>query len=773
LYWLLYFLFKKRNSSTHSRQQTANAISPNDFQYHSNPYKPEIPMIKNPRGFLIIALIISSLYLQSQTRDPYFWPFESTSIWNTPIGDSAIYVYAGIQPATAWGLTIDEDYIHMIPDAPLTPVMYSSAGWSSSKSRCDADGNAFYSVPMKKNWEISRDTWEGNTPNSGLAVLMPDGRTIKQNQPFARCEKGKHGTTKYASFDDVDLYGDGIRGAHGGSGLSALGGAIRVGELVPGGEINHALKVNLYSKKNLYYGERKGHRWPAPVADGYAADNYHGIVEACTMGALLAIPSTVNLDTFALETEPARIIARTLQRYGAYIVDDTGWDVYAIITEWSPTGRVSKEFESVWGFSMKQRELDTPWVRDIFKIMNSLHVVDNNSDESVGGGGNPIAPNAPEFGRAGNIVPKISLTQTVSEVFVGQGESVVLAADAFDVDGSISEVQFFVGNSMVGSVTSEPYQVDWVADSPGSFLMVAKGIDNEYGTAVTHGLRINVDAAQVKDAPVISLESSNGAEPVNDGHSIVLSIQEEEGSVEISKVDYYEGFHFIDSSTKAPFNVTVDFIDAGKHHYIAKAIGKNGTIGYAEAITVESFQENDPPTCIITQPVNNAIFTNPKSVIVKMDAVDVDSEIQHVELYVNDELVRTMISPPFQYTIANPQAGNYVIYAKVYDVEGEFTDSQIINVTVAIDTNIEELDKPETGFFISPNPLKEGSLSIEFKASEPHEVEIVSVNGQVLYQNDHAVGNLRISYNSISYKGLCIVKVTNTSGNNYQKMMVL
>ena len=36
-------------------------------------------------------------------------------------------------------------------------------------------------------------------------------------------------------------------GAHGGSGLSSIGGTIRLGELVPGGVIRHALKINPYN----------------------------------------------------------------------------------------------------------------------------------------------------------------------------------------------------------------------------------------------------------------------------------------------------------------------------------------------------------------------------------------------------------------------------------------------------------------------------------------------------------------------------------------------
>lgn len=113
------------------------------------------------------------------------------------------------------------------------------------------------------------------------------------------------------------------------------------------------------------------------------------------MGALLALPPTLDLDKLNLETIPARILAQAFQDYGAYIVDDTAWDVYAIVTEWGPDGRVTEEFEKKWGFPMTVKEKDTPWGRDMDRIFLNLHIVTNNSPQSIGGGGKPRVPLLP------------------------------------------------------------------------------------------------------------------------------------------------------------------------------------------------------------------------------------------------------------------------------------------------------------------------------------------------------------------------------------------
>ena len=362
-------------------------------------------IISNLSKKIILSVCVFTMFFSGsaqESRDPYKWPFSSNSIWNKPIGSDAVYVHAHIQRAESMGMTIDEDLIVTKPDAEKMDIYISNASWNRNDNRCDVDGDFIFSAPIPHEFIVSPETWDGLTPNSGLAVLMEDGETIKQTQPFAHCDTNNIGTSKY-TFEDQNIYGEGMYGAHGGSGLSAIGGALRVHELTPeSGPIRHVLKVNLFGKRNLYYDEvTKGFRWPAKRADGYAAKNYGAMrndhVKECRMGALLALPVWMDLDSLGFETEPARILAQAFQYYGAYVVDDTGWDVYAIVTGWSPDGRFKDEFEKNWGFPIIEKDKDTPWARDMDRIFLNLHVVDNNSPKAKGGGGKPLAPPAPEL----------------------------------------------------------------------------------------------------------------------------------------------------------------------------------------------------------------------------------------------------------------------------------------------------------------------------------------------------------------------------------------
>jgi len=354
-------------------------------------------------------------------RDPLTWPFTRDSIWNLPIGADAVYVPAHIQQATAAGMTADVDVLILTPSAPDTPVYYNGDAWDKVPGRCDVQGSVLFSAPIPTDFVVPGNGGgnpHGTTPNYATAILAANGHTLYQGQPFARCSAGGNATIMWSQSTE-DLYGTGFSGAHGGSMLSSIGGTIRLGELAPGGAIRHAMKLNMDSV-NFYNGSG-GYRWPATTADSGYKGFYNGSIPAVRMGSLLALPKATDVNNMSLETEPAKILARAFQDYGAYIADTAGWSVYGIDTEYSPSGDVLVEFQNDWGFPLWEDSKDTPWARDMDRIFGNLSVVDNwdlttwltvsASNGVLGTGlGLPRVPWAPDLGPIPpDITPPVSI----------------------------------------------------------------------------------------------------------------------------------------------------------------------------------------------------------------------------------------------------------------------------------------------------------------------------------------------------------------------------
>ena len=324
--------------------------------------------------------------LPNGDRDKYHWPFASASLWNSAIGTGATYRPARIVSRRTI-FAIDPAILIMTPTAPLTTLYYNGAGWTG-RDRCKAGSKVLAQrLPIPAGYVV---------PNSGdnnsTAILSADGVHFDQNQPFTRCKAGGKATS-LVDFGLDDIYANGVTGAHGGSGLSALGGVIRSGEFTSG-TIHHPMQIELWAKRYYYCCSPI---WPATQVDDYAKSVYRGTLPYLAPGALLALRPS--FDDGSLRTVPGKILAKAFQDYGAYVVDDTFWNAWGLTAEDGPNGNTAKEFRSLYGYEMNQNASpDSPFYRDLVTIFQSLYVVTNNTATTIGGGGKPRVPAPPPIG---------------------------------------------------------------------------------------------------------------------------------------------------------------------------------------------------------------------------------------------------------------------------------------------------------------------------------------------------------------------------------------
>lgn len=334
-------------------------------------------------------------------RSKYDWPFSPDSIWNMPIGSGARYKPLNMTPPTT-GYGTDEVYISFDARAPLRRLVDRGYWWPWHDGSQARGAETGVNVRVPDNWIIGPPL-PGSYPNRSAVALQDDGRA-REFQYVVRPSAGSDLSIFEGVRATYDLAGDGLTGrngfgAHGGSGMTAIGGTIRKGELTSPEPIRHALALTVNMRK---WGSRDngGYHWPAIAADlGFdktAHATGYGTLGAQSgpglgMGSLLALPASVDIDQLRLETHEGRKLAWTYQNYGAYVVDDSvdpgDFDVFRHNVEIS----VLDEYPAVdTGFTT-----DTAFGRDMNKIVRHLALVANNGPTSVGGGGDPLQPLAP------------------------------------------------------------------------------------------------------------------------------------------------------------------------------------------------------------------------------------------------------------------------------------------------------------------------------------------------------------------------------------------
>jgi hypothetical protein len=70
--------------------------------------------------------------------------------------------------------------------------------------------------------------------------------------------------------------------------------------------------------------------------------------------------------------------------------------------------------------------------------------------------------------------------------------NLAITASAFDLDGTVTEVDFNAGTNLLTSFTNAPYGLVWTNPPPGTYLLSATAIDNLGGVTTTPAITITV-----------------------------------------------------------------------------------------------------------------------------------------------------------------------------------------------------------------------------------------------------------------------------------------
>lgn len=77
-----------------------------------------------------------------------------------------------------------------------------------------------------------------------------------------------------------------------------------------------------------------------------------------------------------------------------------------------------------------------------------------------------------------NLPPTVSLTSPANNATYTAPASIALSANAQDSDGTITQVDFYNGATLIGTVTTAPYNATWAAVPASSYTITAKATDN-------------------------------------------------------------------------------------------------------------------------------------------------------------------------------------------------------------------------------------------------------------------------------------------------------
>ena len=186
------------------------------------------------------------------------------------------------------------------------------------------------------------------------------------------------------------------------------------------------------------------------------------------------------------------------------------------------------------------------------------------------------------FGQS-NKAASVSLTAPTADAKFDAGKTVTLKADAKDNDGSVKSVAFYVGNTLVGTATASPYQVETKDLEPGTHSAVAVVTDNsgltwmsQYVTFTVEGTLSSSSVSESSSSEVAESSSSIEAVSSSGTTAIVsranLATEAETGFYRIFDLQGRPLFSGYQKPAKMPAArvIVVEYTTAGavKHRYL-------------------------------------------------------------------------------------------------------------------------------------------------------------------------------------------------------------
>jgi phospholipase/lecithinase/hemolysin len=277
--------------------------------------------------------------------------------------------------------------------------------------------------------------------------------------------------------------------------------------------------------------------------------------------------------------------------------------------------------------------------------------------------------------------PNVSLTSPQSNITSAVNTAITLSATAKDGDGSISKVEFYNGNTLIATDTTQPYSISWTPTSSGVYAITAKAFDDENKSTTTSAISVTVTGTASNAAPVITLNNAVGSNGNSQG-SITAVASDSDGT--ISRVEFYANGNLISTDTSSPYTLSWSGVGNGTYSLTAKAFDNANASTTSNAVSVVVNTTTNPSNAAPTVSLNAPVASNGNSQgSITAVASDSDGTINRVEFYANGNLIGSDSTAPYTFSWSNAPNGTYSLTARAFDNANASTTSSAISITIA------------------------------------------------------------------------------------------
>jgi hypothetical protein len=303
-----------------------------------------------------------------------------------------------------------------------------------------------------------------------------------------------------------------------------------------------------------------------------------------------------------------------------------------------------------------------------------------------------------------NQAPTVTITSPTNGQVFNLFSSVTITADATDVDGTITKVEFFDGAFKVGEDLTAPFSLVFSLGllNPllGNHSLTAKATDNLGATTTSAAIIIVAN-----QAPTVAITSPTNGQVFSPLSLVTITANATDADGTIDKVEFFDGATKVGEDLTVPFSFAFT-PQAGVHSLTAKATDNLGAATTSAAVSIT--MSNQVPTVAMTFPTNGQVFNSLSSITITVNATDADGTITKVEFFDGGispiNKIGEDFDTPFTFTFS-PQDGVHLLTAIATDNSGAIRACPFVSITVGNQFPTIAITSPTNNQVVNLTPL--------------------------------------------------------------------
>ncbi len=295
-------------------------------------------------------------------------------------------------------------------------------------------------------------------------------------------------------------------------------------------------------------------------------------------------------------------------------------------------------------------------------------------------------------------IPLVVITSPVSGATFATGTmpalSVSIAAEAIDVDGTITQVQFFANGVAIGTDVTNPYGVEFTPTAWGDFSLIAVATDNVGNINGSSPVQLSIVPAQT---PAVSITSPNAGEAllINSPRLVAAAVAPAPGRSIVSVMFYANGIPIAAPVSVAPYQVIWTPASPGSYALTAVATDDVTMAGTSPVVPV-TVLPGLSPTVMITSPANGATLPAhvPHTLIATATVSAPATSVVAVNFRADGVLIGIDTHAPYTVTWTPTTGGTSALTAEVIDGYGMSTISVPVYVNIVVPPAVVTLSAP-------------------------------------------------------------------------------